>query len=109
MRLEEYIPKRLDEGAVELTVNMEVGELSRAIKRKWSVTCPTCESWKNHEVGRALSIDEKKRMRQAAAEDRSPNRNPMLCTFLRIALTTGMRSREIAALKREGSTSLPAS
>jgi hypothetical protein len=36
-RVQEYIRTRLAEGASGRTVNMEVGELSRAMKVKWSV------------------------------------------------------------------------
>jgi integrase len=99
-RVQDYIRTRLAEGASGRTINMEVGELSRALKMKWSVAWPNVRKLEeNSEVGRALSPDEEKRMLQAAADDKSPNRNQMLYVFLRIALTTGMRSGEIAGLK----------
>lgn len=101
-RIQGFIRTRLGEGAGGRTVNMEVGELSRAMKLKWSVAWPNVRKLEeNHEVGRALSTDEEKRLLRAAAEDKSPNRNPMLYTFLRIALTTGMRSGEVASLRWE--------
>ncbi|MCU1339662.1 MAG: phage integrase family protein [Bryobacterales bacterium] len=101
-KIQEYIRTRLAEGAAGRTVNMEVGELSRAMKFKWSIAWPNVRKLEeNHEVGRALSPDEEKRLLQAAAGDQSPNRNPTLYAFLQIALTTGMRSGEIAGLKWE--------
>jgi integrase len=101
-RIQEYIRLRLAEGAGGRTINMEVGELSRAMKLKWSVAWPNVRKLEeNHEVGRALSSDEEKSLLQAAARDQSPNRNPMIYAFLQIALTTGMRSGEIAGLKWE--------
>ena len=101
-RIRDYIKTRLDEEAGGRTINMEVGELSRAIALKWSVAWPRVRKLEeNHDVGRALSPDEEKRLLQAAADDNSPNRNPMLYAFLRIALTTGMRAGEISSLKWE--------
>ncbi len=99
-RVQDYIRTRLAEGAGGRTINMEVGELSRAMKFKWSVAWPNVRKLEeNHEVGRALSPDEEQRLLRAAAGDASPNRNPLLYTFIRIALTTGMRAGEIAALR----------
>lgn len=99
-RIQAYIRTRLAEGSGGRTINMEVGELSRAMKLKWSIAWPNVRKLEeNHEVGRALSPDEEKALLRAAAGDASPNRNPMLYTFLQIALTTGMRAGEIAGLK----------
>src|SRR4051812_32862075 len=49
--------------------------------------------------GKALSEDEEKRLLRAAADDKSPNRNPMIYAFIQVALTTGMRAGEIAKLR----------
>jgi integrase len=101
-RIQEYIRTRLIEKAGGRTINMEAGELSRAMKLKWSVAWPNVRKLEeNHVVGRALSAEEEKKLLKAASEDQSPNRNPMLYTFLRIALTTGMRAGEISSLKWE--------
>ena len=99
-RIREYIQTRLKEDAGGRTINMEVGELSRAIGHKWSVVWPKVRKLEeNHDIGRALSPDEERRLLQAAADDRSPSRNPILYPFLRLALTTGMRAGEIASLR----------
>ncbi|MEP7355375.1 MAG: hypothetical protein ABI824_19260, partial [Acidobacteriota bacterium] len=85
-RVQDYIRARLAEEAGGRTINMEVGELSRAMKFKWSVSWPSVRKLEeNQDVGRALSPDEEKRLLQAAADDDSPNRNPMLYTFIRLA------------------------
>ena len=60
-KIQEYIRTRLAEKASGRTINMEVGELSRAMKFKWSVAWPNVRKLEeNHEVGRALSPDEEK-------------------------------------------------
>lgn len=98
-RIREYIAARLEEGAGGRTINMELGELSRAMGGKWSVLWPRVRKLEeNHDVGRALSPDEERRLLQAAAADDSPNRNPGLYAFIQIALATGMRAGEIAGL-----------
>ncbi|MBX5496487.1 MAG: site-specific integrase [Bryobacteraceae bacterium] len=99
-RVREYITTRLAEGAGGRTINMEFGELSRAVGQKWSVMWPKIRKLEeNQEVGRALSPAEEQALLQTAANDQSPNRNRMLYTFLRIALSTGMRSGEIITLR----------
>lgn len=98
-RIREYITARLAEKAGGRTINMEVGELSRAIGQRWSVVWPRVRKLEeNQEVGRALSPEEERALLETAANDQSPNRNRMLYTFLQIALSTGMRSGEITAL-----------
>jgi len=99
-RIQEYIRTRLGEGAGGRTINMEVGELSRAMRLKWSIAWPSVRKLEeNHDVGRALSPEEEKKLLSAAAADKSSRRNPMFYAFLQIALTTGMRSGEISTLK----------
>jgi integrase len=98
--IREYIKGRLAEDAGGRTINMELGELSRAIGQKWSVLWPKVRKLEeNHDVGRALSPDEESRLLSEAASDDSPNRNPMLYPYLCIALATGMRSGEVASLR----------
>jgi integrase len=99
-RIRDYIQQRLDEDAGGRTINMELGELSRAMGNKWSILWPKVRKLEeNHEVGRALSPEEEQRLLDAASADSSPNRNPILYTFIRMALATGMRSGEILGLR----------
>jgi integrase len=99
-RIRDYIQERLTEGASGRTINMEVGELSRAIGRKWSIVWPKVRKLEeNHEVGQALSPEDEHALLRTAAEDTNPNRNRLLYTFIRIALATGMRSGEITSLR----------
>jgi len=101
-KIQEYMRIRLSEGVGGRTINMEVGELSRAIKVKWSAAWPTVRKLEeNHEVGRALSPEEEDRLLRTAAEDESPNRNPLLYTFLQVSLATGMRVGEIIGARWE--------
>lgn len=99
-RIREYIAARLSEGSGGRTINMELGELSRAVGQKWSVLWPKVRKLEeNSDVGRALSPDEEHTLLQTAARDKNPNRNRLLYTFLRIALATGMRSGENVSLR----------
>lgn len=99
-RIRDYVKARLDEKAGGRTINMELGELSRAIGGKWSILWPKVRKLEeNHEVGRALSAEEEAALLSAAAADNSPNRNPALYPYLCIALATGMRAGEIASLR----------
>jgi integrase len=99
-RIRDYIATRLLEETGGRTINMELGELSRAVGQKWSAMWPKVRKLEeNHEVGRALSADEERVLLQTAANDQSPNRNRLLYTYLRIALSTGMRSGEISKLR----------
>lgn len=94
-----YIKDRLAAGVGGRTINMELGELSRALGHKWSVIWPSVRKLEeNHEVGQALSAEQETRLLVAAQEE-SPNRNPVLYLFLCIALSTGMRGGEITALR----------
>jgi integrase len=86
---------RQEEGASGRTINTEVGELSRAIGRPWSVLWPKVRKMEErHDVGRALSPGEETSILKASAEVRSPN----LRTLVRLALLTGMRSGELTNL-----------
>jgi len=99
-RIRAYIKSRLAEKAGGRTINMELGELSRALGHKWSALWPKVRKLEeNHDAGKALSSGEEARLLSAAASDDSPNRNPALYPFLCIALSTGMRSGEIASLR----------
>ncbi len=99
-RVRDYVKARLAEGSGGRTINMEVGELSRAIGHKWSALWPKVRKLEeNHDAGQALSPEQESQLLAAAAGDDSPNRNPALYPFLCIALSTGMRSGEIASLR----------
>ncbi len=99
-RVRDYIKARLAEDAGGRTINMEVGELSRAIGHKWSVIWPRVRKLEeNHNIGQALSPEAEACLLTTAASDSSPNRNPVLYPFLCIALSTGIRSGEICSLR----------
>jgi integrase len=77
---------------------MELGELSRAIGKDWSVLWPDVRKLEERkDVGRALSPDEERRLLAMLAVA-SPNSSPLLGTIIRIALLTGMRIGEILEL-----------
>jgi integrase len=94
-----YITARIKEGASGRTINMEVGELSRAVGKKWSLLWPGVRKQEERrDVGKALSPEEESRLLIAVTDQKSPNRSQTLGAFIRIALLTGMRSGEITAL-----------
>jgi integrase len=91
----QYIKTRLDEGMAGRTINMELGELSRALGQKWSVLWPKVRKLEERkDAGVALSPEEETRLLDAALEARSP----ILRTFIQLALLTGMRSGEVSSL-----------
>jgi integrase len=99
-RIREYIKVRLAENAGGRTINMEVGELSRALGQKWSVIWPKVRKLEeNHDIGQALTPEQEMALLSAAAQDNSPNRNPALYPYLCISLATGMRSGEVSSLR----------
>jgi integrase len=92
----QYIKTRLEEGASGRTINMEIGELSRAIGHKWSVLWPKVRKLEERkDGGRALSSEEENRLIDAAIGN---PRWKMLATLVRVALLTGMRSGETTTL-----------
>jgi integrase len=91
-----YIKTRLDEGASGRTINMELGELSRAVGKQWSVLWPKVRKLEERrDVGKALSPEEEKRLLDAAGRKK---RWKLAATIIRVALLTGMRSGEITRL-----------
>ena len=91
-----YIATRLEEEAGGRTINMEVGELSRAIGKKWSVLWPKVRKLEERkDVGRALSAEDEKKLLTAAAGNK---RWKVAAAIIRVALLTGMRSGEITNL-----------
>lgn len=95
-----YIKTRLKEGVAGRTINMELGELSRAIGKPWSELWPKVRKLEERkDVGRALSHEEERKLLDATAAQNSPNRSQILATLVRVALLTGMRSGEITSLR----------
>lgn len=94
-RIRAYMRLRQQERAAGRTINMELGELSRAIGKDWSVLWPEVRKLEERkDVGRAITQDEERRLLAAAGESRLP----LIASFIRIALTTGMRAGEITSL-----------
>jgi integrase len=94
-RIKAYIRQRQGDGASGRTVNMELGELSRAIGHPWSVPWPKVRKLEERkDVGRALSPDEQGRL-LAGLEQR---RTPHLQTLIPVLLLTGMRAGEALSL-----------
>jgi integrase len=92
----EYIKTRLEEGVSGRTVNMEVGELSRAIGKPWKVLWPKVRKQEERkDIGKALSADEEKRLLDAAGQKK---RWQIAATIIRALLLTGMRSGELTKL-----------
>jgi integrase len=86
---------RLAKGSSGRTVNMEIGELSRALGRPWSQLWPKVRKLEEHKVvGRALSPQEE----AALLTGLQSSDSPVLGSFVRIALLTGMRAGEIQTL-----------
>ena len=95
----DYMRARLKDGVAGRTINMELGELSRAIGQKWSVMWPKVRKMEERkDAGKALSPEEESRLLNASVEPTSPNRSQTIGTFIRVALLTGMRSGEITGL-----------
>ncbi len=91
--IRQYIKTRLAESASGRTVNMEVGELSRAIGKPWSVLWPKVRKQEERkDVGRALSPEEEQRLLKAAGKKQ---RWQLAATIIRALLLTGMRSGEL--------------
>ena len=94
-RVREYVSARLTEGVSGRTINMEIGELSRAMGTPWSMLWPKVRKLEERkDVGRALSVEEQGRLLTALEKSESP----LLPAIVRIALLTGMRSGEILSL-----------
>ena len=97
-RIRQYIVKRRHEGASNRTINMEIGELSRAIGRTWRECWPRLQKLQERaDVGRALSSAEEADLLKAAAEI-SKNKAPLIGVLVRLALSTGMRAGELISL-----------
>ncbi len=94
-RIRAYMQGRRVEGAGPRTINMEMSILARAIGKTWTILWPKVK--RNEEpkdVGRALTPDEETRLLNAADSARSP----VLRTFIRTLLLTGMRCGELTGM-----------
>jgi integrase len=77
------------------TINMEVGELSRAIGQPWSLLWPKVRKLEERKnVGRALSPQEQKALLDGLKDRRTPH----LPTLIPLLLLTGMRAGEALSL-----------
>jgi integrase len=91
--IRDYIKTRIEEKASGRTINMEVGELSRAIGKPWSFLWPKVRKQEERkDVGRALSPEEEKRLLDAAGKKK---RWEHAAVIIRALLLTGMRSGEL--------------
>ena len=89
-RIREYITIRLREGVSGRTVNMECGELSRAMGTPWSILWPKVRKLEERkDVGRALSPEEQGRLLSALAKSESS----LLPAIVRTALLTAPPAR----------------
>lgn len=88
-----YIKTRIEEKASGRTINMEVGELSRAIGKPWSFLWPKVRKQEERkDVGQALSPEAEKRLLDAAG---AKKRWEHAAVIIRALLLTGMRSGEL--------------
>jgi integrase len=92
-RIRGYMTTRIDEGMSGRTVNMEVGELSRAIGKPWSILWPKVRKQEERkDIGRALPPEEEARLLESAGKKR---RWHTAAVIIRALLLTGMRSGEL--------------
>lgn len=94
-RIRSYIRHRQGEKISGRTINMEVGELSRAIGQPWSLLWPKVRKLEERkDVGRALSPKEQKALLDGLKDRRTPH----LPTYIPLLLLTGMRASEALSL-----------
>jgi len=95
-RMREYVRQRQADGASGRTINMELGELSRAIGRTWRELWPRVKKLEERkDLGRAISPEEQGKLLDAAAKLRSP----VVRTAIPLLMLTGMRSGEAFSLR----------
>jgi integrase len=95
-RMKAYVRQRQSAGAAGRTINMELGELSRAIGQTWSVLWPRVRKLEERkDLGQALSPEEQTRILDAAATLRSP----IIRTAIPVLMLTGMRVGEALSLR----------
>jgi integrase len=90
-----YIRQRQGEKVSGRTINMEVGELSRAIGHPWSLLWPKVRKLEERKnVGRALSSEDQHTLLDGLKDRRTPH----LSTLVPLLLLTGMRAGEALSL-----------
>jgi hypothetical protein len=95
-RMREYVRQRQADGASGRTINMELGELSRAIGRTWRELWPRVKKLEERkDLGRAISPEEQGKLLDAAATLRSP----VVRAAIPLLLLTGLRSGEALGLR----------
>jgi integrase len=94
-RIRTYIRERQADGVSGRTINMELGELSRAMGQTWRELWPRIKKLEERKnVGRALSQEEQRILLDALESSESH----ILKTLVPILLLTGMRSGEAICL-----------
>src|SRR5580698_4624016 len=94
-RVRGYIRQRQGEKVSGRTINMEVGELSRAIGHPWSLLWPKVRKLEERKnVGRALSSEDQHTLLDGLKDRRTPH----LSTLVPLLLLTGMRAGEALSL-----------
>jgi integrase len=95
-RIRAYIQRRQADDVSGRTINMEIGELSRAIGQPWSQLWPKVRKLEERkDVGRALSTAEQ----QALLDGLPDQHTPHIGTLIPLLLLTGMRPGEALSLK----------
>jgi integrase len=94
-----YRRKRLEAGVSNRTVNYEIGA-ARGILRQFGLWGPIADRVRalpeRHDIGRAISVQDEKRILAAASRSRSPALLPLIV----ISIDTGMRLGETQGLRR---------
>jgi len=95
-RMRDYVRQRQADGASGRTINMELGELSRAIGRTWRELWPRVKKLEERkDLGRAISAEEQGGLLDAAATLRSR----VVRTAIPLLMLTGLRSGEALSLR----------
>jgi integrase len=95
-RIKAYIRQRQHDRISGRTINMELGELSRAIGHTWRELWPKVKKLEERkDVGRALSPDEQRWLLDRLETSQSPRRRALIP----VLLLTGMRSGEAMSLR----------
>jgi integrase len=89
--IRDYMRKRKEDGISGRTINMEVGELSRAIGSKWTVLWPKVKKLKERkDIGKALSPSQQHKLLDGLETSKSAILRALIPTLL----LTGMRPGE---------------
>jgi hypothetical protein len=94
------VRKRLAAGVTNRTVNYEIGAL-RGILRQFGLWGPISDRIRNlperHDVGRAVSSEDERKLLSAAGASRAPGLLPLLV----LSLDSGMRASEVQNLRHK--------